>query len=351
MEVPFTWFATSWYVIGWSEEFEQGQSKPLHYFGEELVGYRDDNGEIHVLTGHCKHLGAHLGHGGKVVGDCIECPFHGWRWGPDGKHAYMPSEPGRTMKTMKLRSYPIHESHGVVFMWYHPHGEAPRWAPPDIFTKFPEVTDTPDMYYRSYPEFSVVCRDENVHPQIVAENAPDSAHFRYVHNATVTPICLKWEIEDNEWQFLTGWPDVNSSDPDAMSLRVHSHIAGLGYAITAFEGVQQHRLIFACTPTDQGKSDLFYKIWWPKPEGETSDVPPPEIQKLVEKRFLQTVWDDLSIWRYQNYVERPPLDRIDAKPYMAMRKWALQFYDVDADWRPGDPPQQAEDKVAAAAAT
>lgn len=62
MEVPFTWFATGWYVIGWSEEFEQGQSKPLHYFGEDLVGYRDDNGEIHVLTGHCKHLGAHLGH-------------------------------------------------------------------------------------------------------------------------------------------------------------------------------------------------------------------------------------------------------------------------------------------------
>ena len=76
-----------------------------------------------------------------------------------------------------------------------------------------------------------------------------------------------------------------------------------------------------------------------------------EAQKLVEKRFLQTVWDDLSIWRYQKYVERPPLDRIDAKRYMAMRRWALQFYDVDADWRPGDPPSKAEETVGAGAAT
>ena len=118
------------------------------------------------------------------------------------------------------------------------------------------------------------------------------------------PVCLRWEIQDNEWQFLTGWPDVSSEDPNAMSLRVHSHIAGLGYAITAFEGVQQHRLIFACTPPTRA-SPTCSTIWWPQPEGETSDVPPPEVQKLVEKRFLQTVWDDLSIWRYQKYVERP----------------------------------------------
>ena len=46
MEVPFTWFATGWYVIGWSEEFEQGKTQPLHYFGEDLVGYRDDDGAL-----------------------------------------------------------------------------------------------------------------------------------------------------------------------------------------------------------------------------------------------------------------------------------------------------------------
>ena len=84
---------------------------------------------------------------------------------------------------------------------------------------------------------------------------------------------------------------------------------------------------------------------------DVSDIPPDDVRKRVEKQYLVTVFDDLEIWRYQKYVERPPLDRIDAKPYMAMRRWALQFYDVDADWRPGDPSPKTEDKVEAAATT
>jgi len=41
-----------------------------------------------------------------------------------------------------------------------------------------------------------------------------------------------------------------------------------------------------------------------------------------------TVSDDLQIWRYQKYVERPPLFKVDAKGYMALRKWATKFYDM-----------------------
>jgi hypothetical protein len=40
------------------------------------------------------------------------------------------------------------------------------------------------------------------------------------------------------------------------------------------------------------------------------------------------VWEDLDIWRYQEYIEQPALSKIDAKPYMAMRKWATQFYEA-----------------------
>ena len=53
-----------------------------------------------------------------------------------------------------------------------------------------------------------------------------------------------------------------------------------------------------------------------------------DVRKRVEKQYLVTVWDDLEIWRYQKYIERPSLSKIDAKPYMAMRKWATQFYET-----------------------
>jgi len=51
-------------------------------------------------------------------------------------------------------------------------------------------------------------------------------------------------------------------------------------------------------------------------------------REQVERQFLGTVWEDLDIWRYQEYIEQPALSKIDAKPYMAMRKWAMQFYEA-----------------------
>ena len=297
MKVPFTWKVTGWFMIGWSPEFVIGQTRALHYFGEDLVAYRDTDGELHLMEAHCKHMGAHLGHGGKVVQDRVECPFHGWQWGPDGCNKFIPYQPDRPNKALRLRVYPVREQHGCVFAWHHPDGAEPHWEMPDIFGKFPQFTAGPQDYYRAYPEFSRRLEGEPVHPQIVAENAADSAHFQYVHHATVTPRVLDWKMVDQEWQFVAGWPDERSEDPEQMALRFHSHLFGLGGAISIFEGVQQHRLIFTCTPVDEGRSDLFYSIWWPRKQGDTSDIPPDDVRAHVEKVFLGTVWDDLEIWR------------------------------------------------------
>jgi 3-ketosteroid 9alpha-monooxygenase subunit A len=43
-------------------------------------------------------------------------------------------------------------------------------------------------------------------------------------------------------------------------------------------------------------------------------VPPDKVREQVERQFLGTVWEDLDIWRYQEYIERPALSKIDAKP-------------------------------------
>jgi 3-ketosteroid 9alpha-monooxygenase subunit A len=221
VKVPFTWKVTGWFMIGWSPEFPVGETRPLRYFGEDLVAYRDESGELHVMSGHCRHLGAHLGHGGKVVGDCVECPFHGWRWGPDGSNTYIPYQPDRPNRALKLRVYPVNEQHDCVFVWHHPNGEPPQWQVPDIFHKFPQFESDSAAYYRPFPEFSRRADNEPVHPQVVAENGPDSAHFFYVHGATVRPICLNWEAVDEEWRFLTRWPDAESAEPDKMALRIH----------------------------------------------------------------------------------------------------------------------------------
>ena len=44
-----------------------------------------------MLDAYCPHLGANIGIGGRVIGDCLECPFHGWQFrGSDGKVTKIP---------------------------------------------------------------------------------------------------------------------------------------------------------------------------------------------------------------------------------------------------------------------
>ena len=326
MKVPFSWKPTGWFMIGWSAEFPAGEARPLQYFGEELVAYRDEHGELHVLNAHCAHLGAHIGHGGKVTGDCVECPYHGWVWGPDGTNRSIPYE-DRPNLSRRLRAWPVMEQYDCAFMWHQPGGGPPRWEMPDIFLSFPQFATDPAAYYRPYPEMSRRAEREPVHPQVVAENGPDSVHFQRVHRATVTPVMLNYEIAGQEWRFLTGWPDVRSEDPNEMALRIHSHLFGLGGAISAFEGSSNHRLVFAVTPVDDTCSDMFYSVWWPRRPGDEGEAPPDELSKRVDSQFMVTIWQDLEIWRYQEYVEHPALAKQDARPYGSLRKWAKQFYE------------------------
>lgn len=36
--------------------------------------------QVSIVDAYCPHLGANLGVGGRVHGNCIECPFHGWQF-------------------------------------------------------------------------------------------------------------------------------------------------------------------------------------------------------------------------------------------------------------------------------
>ena len=83
-------YPTGWYCIGWADDFAAGEVKTVHYFGEDIVCFRGESGQLYAIEPHCLHLGAHLGVGGKVVGERIVCPWHGWNWNGDGSHAFIP---------------------------------------------------------------------------------------------------------------------------------------------------------------------------------------------------------------------------------------------------------------------
>ena len=327
MKVPFTWKPTGWFMVAWSAEIAPGTVKPLQYFGGHQVIYRTEGGELSMLDAHCPHLGAHLGHGGKVKDDCIVCPYHGWGYGPDGVNRFIPYE-DRPNVSHSLGKWTIVEQHECVFVWHDPAGGPPRWQMPDLFTVIAHLPSTRSEYYRAYPETSVRYLREPVHPQITLENRPDTVHFEHVHGATVTPRLLHWEVDGPLYKTLGGFPIPTAEGGERIALKSHSISCGVGGAYAIFEGSYHYRLIFFTTPVDDETSDMFYSIWWPRDANDDADAPPEHHQRQAHEEFLSTLGDDLEIWRYQVYVETPAFAKQDAKPYGALRKWAQQFYEL-----------------------
>ncbi len=108
LPIPYGWFQ-----VGFAGDVSVGTVHPLQYFGRHLVLWRDESGVAHLNDAFCPHLGAHLGHGGKVVGEAIACPFHGWQFNPEGKNTKIPYST-RVNRSCFLGTYPVIERNGFV---------------------------------------------------------------------------------------------------------------------------------------------------------------------------------------------------------------------------------------------
>ena len=71
-----------WYAVEFGEEVRDTPHK-VQVMGQQLVLYRDTAGRVVAHSDICIHRGAPLS-GGKVKGDCVECPYHGWQFDCEG---------------------------------------------------------------------------------------------------------------------------------------------------------------------------------------------------------------------------------------------------------------------------
>ena len=100
---PMQPYPTSWYRIASSSDVVEGALHRVHYFGRDLIIFRDEEGTAHVADAHCPHMGAHVGYGGVVDGDCIRCPFHAWAFATDGHCVDVPYDGGRRPPRVEIR--------------------------------------------------------------------------------------------------------------------------------------------------------------------------------------------------------------------------------------------------------
>jgi phenylpropionate dioxygenase-like ring-hydroxylating dioxygenase large terminal subunit len=171
-----------WHVVGRSEDFKEGKVLATRLLGEDLVLWRL-NGRVLAWQDLCLHRGTRLSLG-KIEGETLICPYHGWSYNKAGQCVKIPAHPDQTLPTKaRVKTYRTQERYGSVWVSL---GEPAHDIPP-----FPEWEASE---YRK-----ILCGPYQVQasgPRII-ENFLDIAHFPFVHEG-ILGVREHPEIEDYE---------------------------------------------------------------------------------------------------------------------------------------------------------
>ena len=109
-----------WHPVGCSA-FVTAKPQRVTVMGQELLLYRGKSGAPVLMQLRCAHRSLALDYG-RIEGDSIRCPYHGWLYDRTGQCLEQPAEPdGSSFKDkVKLKSYPAQEISGLVFGYLGP---------------------------------------------------------------------------------------------------------------------------------------------------------------------------------------------------------------------------------------
>ena len=302
-----------WFAMHPSDALAPGTVRNVHYFGRDLVVFRGEDGTPGVLDAYCPHLGAHLGVGsgepesvepgpGTVHRNCIQCPFHGWRFDATGACVEIPYSTANIPARARVRAYPARDLNGMVFAWHHLLGEPPAWDLPEI----PEFTD-PEWTGPIYTD-----RHIGASVQDITENDQDTVHFRYVHGLD--------EIPEQQTTFEGRVRSTEGTNGEGLPMLRETHQLGMG--ILRIPGVMT--FMYASSPVDESNTHQQWLFAWPKVLGDDAG------REMMDRFAKSGIYQDIPIWNAKRFVEKPLLVQGDG-PIVAFRKWAAQFYSDPAD--------------------
>ncbi|POA69729.1 MULTISPECIES: Rieske 2Fe-2S domain-containing protein [unclassified Pseudomonas] len=303
-------YPNGWFCACFSHDLKPGQVLTVPFMGQELVIYRTMSGIARAIDPYCPHLGAHLGHGGNIVGEELVCPFHGMAFNPDGICVGIPS--GQKPPTAALTQRYSTEINGGIFIWCHEGSLPPYWQLPILH---PE-----GFSQRRYKTFNLqgLCQD-------MTENSSDVLHFSYLHG--LQDVDTQHQEDGIKMTYIMQAKFLGQQ----VSMKIVCY--GLGFAF----GEASFPRLGLIARTQVTGTQTAPRKWTLR---MSDDLHIAKIEKLprflryisytillpyAHRWFVKTVQEDFEIWNNRKYMERPHF--MSGEGNIAIyRRWSAQFY-------------------------
>lgn len=318
--LPFSSFPNGWFRVAYSDELPPREVMPLHYFGKDLVLFRAEDGTPHIFDAHCPHLGAHLGYGGKVEGNTIRCPFHGWGFNCEGECVDIPYA-SKVPSKAQMRCWPVCEVNGLIMVYHHAQGEPPTWKMPE----FPKWTPEEWTSFKRRRRWKI-----RSHPQEMGENAMDTAHVLFLHKETFRAVKDTFSEIEGPVFIHRMFPKYYLPVAGKLGIEVEgfqevtSYGLGcqIGYSSMKLMGEFSSLSIFLLTPIDEEYVDVHFVFSVKK---LFSKVVTCALEKKTIAEVSKNFEQDIPIWENKLYRSHPLLCEGD-EPIRQYRRWVRQFY-------------------------
>lgn len=312
-------YPRGWFMVADAEELED---KPLalHFFGQELALYRGESGRAVLLDAYCPHMGTHIAKNttsyvvidGQIEGDSIRCPYHAWRFGPDGKCNEIPYHNGPIPSSACIKSWPIMERYGCIFAWHDPEGGEPEYA----------LSDLPEWDDPNWVRWKIDRMGElEAHPQEAMDNIVDIAHLGPIHGSTLAYF-------ENEFrghlaiQRQGGGHKTLAADNTL--LETDTWYTGPGVLMSRMTGFHESVMLIAHTPVRDGRIKVWHGLMVKGENTPASDQDVKQAREFQEGSRLAFL-QDFEVWANK----KPALQVLQVKgdgPYHKAREWYGQYY-------------------------
>ena len=312
-------YPTGWYAVAFADELPRAGVLVRPFMGDEIVLYRTEGGAACAVEPHCPHLGAHLGHGGRVEGELLRCPFHGFCF--DGAGACVSTPYGKRPPKARLGTHIVREQSGLLLVFHDAEGRAPSWEVPPL-----------DMH--GWTPLSRRTSTLRGHPQETTENSVDVGHLSVVHGYRAVTEVKPLETQGAYLTVRYGFDRQTLGPLPRMRVEFTIHAHGLGYSLVETEvpalGVQMRQFVLV-TPIGERRVVMRIALALraapdhPWASRVVRGAVARGLAELLMLGFAADARQDHVIWSHKRYLSPPVLAEGDG-PIGAYRRWARQFY-------------------------